>query len=172
MTCAKSKLRERLGAYDGRATTILGEAEAALSHEAGYLDALITLVAQQEGHFANGASWLLKSALEGGAKPSTKQTKALIDNALIIQNWVAQLHICQLIRHMEVPEIKAAQLCEWLSHLLVHRRPFVRAWSLDALSALAGQHADYADVFNAALEEARGDDAASVRARARRLNRV
>jgi len=163
-------LREKLSAYDGKATTFLGEAEKALSETNGYLDALIALSAEPEGHFSNAATWLIKSALEKGAALTEVQIETLIEALLRVTDWAAQLHICQSLRFLTVPEHAAESVADWLTGLLASKRPFLRAWSLDALGALAEVHKEYAQSFNAALHRAQCDEAASVRARARNLS--
>ena len=60
-------------------------------------------------------------------------------------------------------------LARWLEPLLRHERPFLRAWSLDALAHLAAAHPGHGAAYAAALVRALEDDAASVTARARRL---
>jgi len=165
-------LRARLSEYDGKATTFLGEAEAQYGDVEGYLDALIELLGDKDGHLANGASWLIKSALEQEKLLTAEQVRALTAQLVSIEDWAAQLHICQSVRHVRVPEESAAKLAQWLDKLLDNKRPFLRAWSLDALSALAIQHSEYAGLFNSALQVAHGDDAASVRARARQLEGI
>ena len=162
-------LRTRLSVYDGKATTLLGEAEAALSGEEGYLDALIGLLAEADGHIANGASWLIKSALERGGVLSEVQVEALLKHLPRLTDWATQLHICQSVRLLNVPARNAQVLADWVTGLLDHERPFLRAWSLDALGALAGQYREHSQAFNAALERAHQDQAASVKARARNL---
>ena len=162
-------LRAKLSAYDGKATTFLGEAEAALSGEDGYLGALVSLLGEEEGHLASGASWLLKSALEQGRALSEGQIEALADQLPEITDWATQLHICQSVRLLTVSAGSAQRLADWLAALLDHQRPFLRAWSLDALGALAKAHCEHRPAFNVALALAQDDEAASVRARARNL---
>jgi hypothetical protein len=170
MSGALRTLSTLLSEYDGKATTYLGEAEAQCSQQEGYLDALIELLAMREGHVANGASWLIRSALEQELELAEGQVRALIAQLSSIEDWAAQLHICQLVRHLTIPASDAGTLAGWLSKLLEHKRPFLRAWSLDALGALATQHAEYSAIFNTALKVAHEDDAASVRARTRQLS--
>lgn len=174
MNAAIDALREHLSEFDGKATTFLGEAEAALGAKEGYMGALIALLAERQGHVASGASWLIKSALERGGDLSAKHVEAIIQNLPQIEDWSAKLHLCQAIRLLgglgEISDNAAGELADWLTALLDHNRPFVRAWSLDALGALAKDHADHAAGFNDALVVAMSDEAPSVRARARHLS--
>lgn len=148
---------------------MLGEAEAALSGEPGYIDALTELAVEPQGNVSDGATWLIKSALENGARLSPDQVGRFCEQLEALQSWAAQLHVCQSIRFLEVPRDEAAGLAGWLDPLLSHTRPFLRAWALDALYRLAKQHDSYRKDLERALSAAMDDDAASVRARARNL---
>lgn len=162
-------LRARLAQYDGRATTILGEAEAELGEEGDYLDALIRLSAEPGDHIADGATWLLKAALESGSSLKERQANALFAQLPQIMAWPAQLHLCQSVRYLPISSESARVLAEWAEPFLSHERPFLRAWSLDALARLAEKHPAYEGLYHKALAAAEEDPAASVRARARNL---
>ncbi len=164
-------LRERLAHYDGRATTILSELEAQYRSEPSYLAALIDLTAEPGGNIADGATWLIKSALDAGTAIGSDQAIALFSQMPQVRSWPAQLHLCQSVRYLPISTSSAAGLAEWLKPLLSHERPFLRAWSLDAIGWLASEHSDYDSCFRSALEAAEQDLAASVRARARNLGR-
>lgn len=172
MSSLKAVLRERLSAFDGRAMSRLGEAEATLGGDPAYTDALLALVSDAEGLVGSGATWLLKSFLEQGGALSAQQTEALI--AALPQeakgaHWSTTLHLCQCVGYLDLTSAGATSLCVWVEPLLTHKRPFLRAWSLDALAHLARAHEDYRAPFEAARARASGDEAASVRARARKL---
>lgn len=161
------ELFDDLCAYDGKSVTLLLQAEA--KHGAGptYLSELVRLAASERANVSDGATWLLKAGLEAGAALTADQTGALISNLEKVTHWPAQLHICQLLDLVTVPAAGAAPLAGWLSGLVQHRRPFLRAWSMSALQALAAQHAGHAAQAEAALQAAKADPSASVRARAR-----
>ena len=122
----------------------------------------------------SGATWLLKSYFEQAGALSAEQTQTLIaalpsgDDA----HWSTQLHLCQSMRYLDlsgngVSGPVASSLWAWVEPLLTHKRPFLRAWSLDALAHLAREHKAYQADFEQALQRASKDEAASVRARAR-----
>ncbi len=163
------RLRAALAGFDGHATTILGEAEAAFGGEAGYLCALIDLAGDGDGNLAIGATWLIKAALESGNTLDATEIAALVVQLPRVTAWPAQLHLCQSIQYLQISGDDAGQLVDWLSPLLAHPRPFLRAWSLDALARVSQTGPDFADRFANALAKAERDDAASVRARARNL---
>lgn len=171
----KDDLRAALTPFDGRATSLLGEAEAAFSGQAGYIEALIALIGDAEPYVSSGATWLLKNYFEQGGALSAEQTQTLIaalpsgDDA----HWSTQLHLCQSMRYLDLSRngsdaLWVSDLWAWVEPLLTHKRSFLRAWSLDALAHLARAHQAYQAAFEQALQRASEDEAASVRARARK----
>lgn len=166
------QVRLAMSEFDGRATTVLTEIEAKYSKEAGYVDALIDLIDDANAHLSEGSTWLLKAKLDKNETLSDKQTSNFLSALPTVSSWQAQLHICQSIRHLSIGLTEASTLIKWLQALMKHRRPFLRAWSVDAIIAVAQQHNQYADLARNALEHALGDDAASVRARARSLSKM
>lgn len=162
----------RLMQFDGRAITLLAEAETAFREQPGYRSALVRLAADPEDTISSAATWLLKSWLEKGGVISTKQTSELCFKLAGVTSWQAQLHLCQSVRFLAVARDEADAVHSWLMPLLARDRPFVRAWSLDALASLARQHSHLHAAFAKALEHAEQDEAASVRARARNIKPI
>lgn len=164
-------LVEQLRAFDGRATTILTEIEAREAGRPGFVDGLIALVDADSESVSSGATWLIKAHLEKGRCLTSVQVSALTARVLGTTVWSAQLHVCQSVQWLDIePEGEAAALAAWLTPLLDHKKPFLRAWSVDALVRLAGQHSMLAGQAEAAIKRARKDAAASVRARIRNLS--
>ena len=162
-------LHARLAAYDGRTTSELTAIAEDWSDDAGYCAALITLAGSDEGHVANGATWLIKAALEGEGAFSPAEIDQLIDTLPALMDWAAQLHVAQSLRLLDLPQARGQEIAEWLTPLLTHKRPFLRAWALDGMAHLARSLEGFDAEFTAALGAALEDDAASVRARARNL---
>ena len=171
MTDNLDALRDALTAFDGRATTILGEAEARFARQPGYLAALIDLAGDGEERVSGGATWLIKARLEAGGRLGASETTALLAKLATVTAWGAQLHLCQIAQHLTVSAGDAERLSRWLEGLLAHERPFLRAWSLDALCRIARQHDGYRARALDALEAGERDPAASVKARVRRLRK-
>jgi len=171
MATIADQLRNALLDFDGRATTILGEAEAKLRHAPDYVDALIAMIPSDEAHVSAGATWLLKSAFEAKLELSVEQMQAYCELVPRVTKWAAQLHTCQSIQFFTVPVDAQPALIAWLKPLLQSERPFLRAWSLDALAHIAAGNADDVDMLQRWLAAGLADDAASVRARARQIER-
>lgn len=116
-------------------------------------------------------SWMLKHALEQGEQLTVPLTTRLIAALREDWAWEAELHICQCVQYMKIDPAEARTLANWLRKRLGHDRAFVRAWSLDALCALASANPRYRRSAGEALSDAETDPAASVRARARNIKK-
>ena len=169
MTTNLETLRILLSEFDGRAMTILGEISARLRTQEGYLDDLIHLAGDSDEGVSSGSTWLIKSWLEEEGKLTDEQTSALVSRLQEVREWSAVLHVCQSIRYLRVVGEDAAKLIAWLSPLLSHKRPFIRAWSLDAICHVSKSETRFADEAQHALRLAKDDPAGSVQARVRNI---
>ena len=151
--------------YDGRSTTILSEISARHRNRAGFLEALIELAGDNDRMISEGVTWILKSELDAGRRLDEDLTARLIAAIDKVTAWQAQLHICQIIAHLEVPERARVPLRQWLIQRLDSDRPFLRAWALDGLCHLPDTP------VGAFLDRMADDPSASVRARVRNLRR-
>jgi len=163
-------LPNALSRFDGKAITLLGQIEAEFGNDPEYLAALIDLLPSDQAHLENGATWLIKDRLERGDKLSQTRTDQLAAMAPTLTDWQAQLHLAQLARHLHPSPAPARVLALEMIELLDHERPFLRAWSLDALVHLAAIYPDFEARAETAKSAALEDEAASVRARARSLS--
>lgn len=84
-----------------------------------------------------------------------------------VPTWQAALHLCQTAQFLDFTPDQARQFAGWAARFLGHERPFLRAWSMDALHYAAAQAPELALLAERALSAAEKDKAASVRARAR-----
>lgn len=171
MTSCLEELRDHISAFDGRATTILGEAEARYRDRPDYLESLVALAGDETHAVSSGATWLIKAHLEAGGTLGRSETTGLLSSLAPITAWDVQLHLCQIAQYLTFSAKDANRFATWLESLLTHKRPFLRAWSVDALCRIALQHGRYREKAEDALEAASKDKAASVAARMRRLRK-
>ena len=162
-------LETALCRYDGKAITILGQIQAEFGADPAYLDGLLEAVRHSGPNVASGATWLLLDHVNSGGALTPDQTETLVGAFAALTDWSARLHIAQMIRHLNPPKASRRILAAELTEHLTHERPFLRAWSLDALVHLAKIDPAYTAEAQAALAAAQEDPAASVRARARNL---
>ena len=164
-----SELLEALRAFDGKAVSILSEARARFGGSDDFLGELATLVASQEGSVSDGATWLIKNCAESGVVPGPEAVAAIVARLDGVDSWGAVLHLCQTAEYFAFTPDQARRFGEWAAEFLDHKRPFLRAWSMDALQRAARQAPDLAPLAEKALIGAESDSAASVRARARNV---
>ncbi len=158
-------MRDAFAMYDGRSPTVLSEISARHRERAGFLEALIGLIGDDDRMVSEGATWVLKSELETGRRLDESLTARLVAAADRVTAWQAQLHLCQIVAHLEVPESARAPLRTWLIQRLDADRPFLRAWALDGLCHLSD------GPLGSLLDRMADDPSASVRARVRNLRR-
>lgn len=169
MDTCQPELKQCLSEFDGKAVSILGETETRFCGHPRFLDDLIGLLDNPTPNVASGASWILKSRLEAGCDLSALQTHALVKQLSSVCEWQAKLHLCQSIRYLKPEPLDAKFLVAWSHNLLDEDRPFLRAWSLDAVCHISNLYPDYRDLASVACQSALEDPAASVRARVRKL---
>jgi len=162
-------LRRELKEYDGKSTAMLDEIAHRWSQQPTYLSALLDTFATDNMAGQNGASWLFKSFVEKGRSIPDDIGESLARQVGCLSDWSAMLHVCQSIQHLTFAEVDARMVGDWSRQLLTNHRPFLRAWALDALVHLSSFDPTLRPDTETALEQAREDTAASVRARARNL---
>ena len=165
-------LRDQLAAFDRKSPSVLTEAAAIYGSDKTYFDRLADLSADEDDAVSSGATWLIKHHAENGEALAPDQCVTLADHLDRITAWDAQLHICQSARLLPYPDKVTDRLLTFARPLLAHRRPFLRAWSLDLLCHLAERNHGIGSEAETALAHAEKDPAASVRARARNLRKA
>lgn len=163
-------MKQALGGFDARSTTLLTEARARLLDRPDYHRALVSLAGNGDAAVSGGATWLIKHELEAGWAMPPNLALALTAALEGITRWDAVLHVCQSAHLIGLPPQTLETWHEWLLPLLSHDRPFVRAWALDALCQLAALDSAFAADAGSALQALAHDPAASVRARVRNLS--
>jgi len=161
----RTVMRDQFAAYDGRSPTLLSEIAVRHRDRAGFLETLIGLAGDDDRMVSEGVTWVLKSELEMGEKLDENLTARLIAAVDSVTAWQAQLHICQIVAYLHVPENARETLRQWLIQRLDADRPFLRAWALDGLIRLPDSPSDEL------LDRMADDPSASVRARVRNLRR-
>lgn len=163
-----SELEKALKAYDGKAVSILSEVRARLGAADVFLLELSEFISCHEGFVADGATWLIKHSAEDGVEIGPRETAAIIERLSTVRSWQAVLHLCQIAKFLRFSPDQARTFAHWASHYLDHKRPFLRAWSMDAIQHAALSASDLSDLAESALAQATRDTAASVRARSRK----
>ena len=156
--------------YDGRDSKYLQALADRYAASPDYVDCLINCFDLEPTTTADGATWLYLAWIRVRENELTpQQVDALLAKLPSLSSWGVQLHICQSARHFPFDADQALVLAEWLRPLLAAKKPFVRAWSLDAFLHVCALLPSHAGEGRMALEAGLKDPAASVRARARNL---
>lgn len=150
---------------------MLSEMAAQHQNNDTFLSHVIALTDAPEENVSDGATRIVKLHIDDGGSLSTQQTTALIQRFSNFTSWAAQLHICQIASRLNFSSSQAAVLASSLAPLISHQRPFLRAWALDALCAVARVNSRFNEQALEALTAAENDKAASVRARAKNIPR-
>ena len=164
-----SALLKALRAFDGKAVSTLRQIRARFGGDEGFIGALAALIGSEEGFVSDGATWLIKASAESGVRPGPAETDAIVARLDTVVTWQAALHICQTTAFLTFTPDQARRVADWAARFRDHERPFLRAWSVDALHHAARQAPDLGHRAEAALTRAETDGSASVRARARKI---
>ncbi len=164
-----SDLLRALRAFDGKAVSTLSEARKCFGGRADFLGELAALVGSPEGSVSDGATWLIKDCAESGVVPGPPEVAAIVARLDAVSTWPAALHLCQTAEFLAFTPDQARRFAEWATPYRDHDRPFLRAWSMNALQHAARIAPDLASVAEATLVQAEKDSSASVRARARKV---
>ncbi len=159
-------VREQLVAANSKPDALRSIAQAFVNAP-DFANILLRLTGAPEPSVSDGASWILKDAIAAGLKLTKAQSRTYADNALSSDNWATALHFCQSIDGLRFDA--GAAIAERLNDFTTHERPFVRAWALHALCALADRDRSLAPLARAAYDAAKNDPSAAVRARRRNM---
>jgi len=164
-------LEDHLCKYDGKSVSILSEARVACDRSPAYFEELVALCFDPRPLISAGATWILRAELEGGVVLSPASTSQLVKSLGRLQDWQAQLHICQGAGHLRLTLAQAECFVKWAKTLCDHPRPFLRAWSVSAIVHYGRRYDGVRGDAELVLKTAHEDPAASVRARARKLEK-
>lgn len=165
-------LKTVLQDYDGRALTLLSEARARYGQSENFIGDLVSLMGAEDKFISEGAIWLIKNCAEDGVQLRSENVAGIVARLGAISSWQSALLLCQTARFFQFQEPQARTFGLWASRFLEHSRPFLRAWSMDAIQHAARQAPDLAPLAAKALTRAGDDKAASVRARARQYQNL
>lgn len=159
-------LADAIAAWDGKSKAMIAEVHDLLSTaDAEYLDLLIDYVAVDE--LSDGASWLLKHALENGtAADDLPDVAPALLAATRSDRWPTQLHMLQILPYLDLSGDLRAAAQGLIFDSLGAKRAMLRAWAYAGADQLAVHHADLRMRVMQILDRARSEDsAASVQAR-------
>ena len=164
-------LSQALADFDGKRTAPLERFAASHSADADLIAELCHFAASDDQNLQTGATWLLKHFGVTAAQLNASQTVMLLSLLTRHTSWLPRLHVLQMMAALTVPAPLALPLMDALADQARGKNAFIRAWSVHGAAAIADQHPAQRDRALDLLASADQDEAASVRARMRRLRK-
>lgn len=164
-------VRERVLEFDGKTTGSLEAACRSAGQDFAGFDRLLELAASGDTRLQIGATWAVRKLLELGALLSSGALERFTDTAAAQTAWEAQLHIAQSLQFLDKAALDRGRLAKTLRPWCDAKRPFLRAWAIDAICRLAQQDPSLKETAMELLATGEHDPAASVRARVRNLRK-
>ena len=118
-----------------------------------------------------GATWILKRWLEEGVPQVERSAANLVQLLNYATYWEVRLHLLQMLASLRIPARSLSGLKRLLPSLLMDDNKFVRAWALSVLAEIADQSETLRQDVISTIQDAENDDAASVRARVRQIQK-
>lgn len=163
-------MAEKISQWSGRSTQDMRIIYNAYSKASNFVPSLIKLLHEPQSQ--TGATWLLKHYLETDGTLTPEQNSGFFLSLHELENWESKLHMLQCLSHVTIAQIHCARLEEFLLACLEDKNKFVRAWAYNGFFHLAKQHPKYQSEVEKRLEDAKENEAASIRARIRNLMRT
>lgn len=158
--------------YDGKDTDSLAAIAARIEPSTAVLQSLCELVGSDDARIQSASSWLLRRYVSAGAILSQMQSVRALTVLTAGCHWEARLHVLQMMEDLTLPSSRAGQLWGALVEQTTDGNKFIRAWSYQGLAVIADQHPPYRERALNLLAAVEQEEAASVRARIRRIRKT
>ena len=156
--------------WGDRSSEDLNELYALVADQAEFENRLIdSLNGDEEIHRI--ATWLIKHHLEQKHAFTSDQMSQVFDQLSHLKNWEAKLHVLQCLPHVDVPSNHKETVEDFIRSCLSEINKFVRAWAYNGFYELACQYPEMQAEAEALFEAASEDEAASVKARVRNIQK-
>lgn len=135
-----------------------------------FIDCLIA--AAEQADCSEGATWLLKHALENSMKLDTTQLNdfcELIETTLL---WQSILHILQILPFITVPAQHQHKMMRFVRQHTEHENKFVRAWAYNGLYELANSYPEYREGLSVVFDAAEETEPPAIKARVRNVKKA
>ena len=156
--------------WNGKSSEDIEDLYAVLADQPDFEDRLVSALAGDE-EVHRGATWLLKHHLEHKKSFSDGQIASVFSQLDSLKNWEAKLHILQCLPYLTVSSEHRNGVEEFVRGCLSEINKFVRAWAYNAMYELACQYPELQPEAEVMFEAASEDEAASVKARVRNIQK-
>ncbi len=160
-------MKQEISDWDGKSADHITLIYNLYKNEPAFTANLVQLI--QQVPLQKGATWLLKHHLENHHKITAEEVLKVYDQLPRLEHWETKLHILQCMDFMPVAVENKQTVESFLRDGLANKNKFVRAWSYNGLYLLAMQYPEYQKEVRPLLEQALVEEAASVKARIRKL---
>ena len=120
----------------------------------------------------SGASWLLKHWIEAGREIQSADQHKLLTRLNAVTAWQARLHLLQILEFLLIPEDLQETVASFCNESILSTNKFVRAWGYSGMVTLAKRWPSYTASALDAIKIGENEDAASVRARVRKIRQT
>lgn len=160
-------LRDEVAAWDGKSAATIGSIYERFAEQPEFVRSLVAMV--PDPTLQSGATWLLKKFLESGGEIGRRETSRLWSALPSCERWEGKVHLLQSISRLNIAARDKLAVEAFIRRCLADTNKFVRAWAYSGFYELAATHREYREEANELLHAGLSEEAASVRARIRRL---
>ena len=161
-------LKDALWGWDERSTAYLLEIHRSFAYQNDFVPSLISICKAEKG-LQNQATWLLKHHLENKHPITPGDTRNLIKLAEVLESWVAELHLLQILPFLKLEENDLPYLDPFIKDSIKNSNKFVRAWAYNGLYEMSKILPELREEVRLTCEQALAIEAPSVKARIRKV---
>ncbi len=121
---------------------------------------------------SEGATWLLKHALENGLELNDQHINVFCGLIELELSWQSKLHILQILPFIIVPAKYEHQMMAFVRQSTEDENKFVRAWAYNGLYELANTYPEYRDGLSVVFDAAEETEPPAVKARIRNVKKA
>ena len=121
---------------------------------------------------SEGATWLIKHALENGLEFDDQHINVFCGMIEIELSWQSKLHILQILPFIIVPAEYKHQMMAFIRQSSEDENKFVRAWAYNGLYELASTYPEYRDGLSVVFDAADETEPPAVKARIRNVKKA
>ncbi len=163
-------LEDEIKQWDGKSKSDISEIYVKYSDADDFLNVLLKIAT--DPNCSEGATWLIKHALEQKVELNEKQISSfceLIEGEL---PWQSILHILQILPFFTVPKEHKHKMMAFVRNHTEHENKFVRAWAYNGLYELANTYSEYRDGLSIVFDAAEETEPAAIKARIRNVKKA
>ncbi len=140
------------------------------SGDADFICCLLDLSKHED--CSEGATWLLKHALENGFELNDQQIDGFCGLIEFTLQWQSILHILQILPYITVPAAHKNKMMAFVCQHTEDENKFVRAWAYNGLYELANTYPEYREGLSVVFDAAEDTEPPAIKARIRNVKKA